>query len=192
MPTVIRHYHGLIACTISVFTLQPPWNLQLQQQEQTPCSQQIQISQNQNKTGFSSVLFAAVYPKIGELLKAPPSEPYKQTLLQSEATYIQCQPRAQQSTFSAQREIVKFIIITLDLKDFPLMQGMLNSLVKGFVRFVVFFMSLILLFKPDLCKQDSTPAVITACTPRNQQTGLQTHQGEQLSFKAHHVARNKK
>lgn len=138
MPAVIRHYHGLIACTISVLTFQPPWNFQLQQQEQTPCSQQIQISQKQNKTGFSCVFIAAAYPKIGELLTSPPSEPYKQTLPWSEATHIPFQPELSKVTFSAQTEILIFMINMVDLEDFPFMQGTLNSLVKGFVHFVFF------------------------------------------------------
>lgn len=136
MPAVIRHYHELIACTISVFTLQPPWNFQLQQQEQATCSQQIQISQKQNKTGFSCVFVAAVYPKMEELLTSPPSEPYKQTLPWSEATHIQCQAELSKGTFSTQTEILTFMVNMVDLEDFLLMQGMLNSLVKGFVQFV--------------------------------------------------------
>lgn len=137
MPAMIRHYHGLIACTIPVLTLQTPWNVQLQQQEQTPCSQKTQISQNQNRTGFFCVLFAAVYPTTGELLTPPPSEPYKQTLCWSKATYNQCQSRTlQRHLFHS--ETPTFMICTLNLKDFLLLWGMMNSLVKGFVWFVFF------------------------------------------------------
>lgn len=173
MPAVIRRYHGLIACTISVFTLQLPWNFQLQQQEQTPCSQQIQISQKQNKTGFSCVLLAAVYPKIGELLTSPPSEPYKQTLPWSEATHIQFQPELSKGTFPAQTDILTLMINRVDFEDLLVMQGMLNSLAEGFVQFV-FFHVLDTVVQIYLGKQDSAPAVIIAGMPGHWQTGLQT------------------
>lgn len=138
MSAVIRHYHGLIACTVPVFTLQPPWNLQLQQHEQTPCSQQIQISQKQNKTAFSCALFAAVYPRMGELLMPLHLNFINRHYLGLWQHIFNVSPELSKGNFSAQREILAFTISTVDLEVFLSMQGMVNSLWEGFVWLVFF------------------------------------------------------
>lgn len=147
---MIRHYHGLIACTIPVLTLQPPWNVQLQQQEQTPCSQKTQISQNQNRTGFSCVLFAAVYPTIGELL----TPPLHRNLINRHYAgprqhIINVSPELCKDTFSTQKHSHLWFVLWIS-RIFSYCEGWWTLWLKDLCD-LCFFMSLILLFKPDLC-----------------------------------------
>jgi len=130
-------------------------------------------------------LFAAVFPKIGELLTHTLSCTPHLNLINRHCPSLRqhifnVSPELSKGIFSTQREILTFTISPLDLMYFLIM---LNSLVKDLCD-LYFFMSWILLFISDLCKQN---AVIAACTPWNQ-TGLRTHHGEQLDFQAPHAA----
>lgn len=72
--------------------------------------------------------------------------------------------------------MLTFMINMVDLEDFLLMQGMPNSLVKGFVQFVFFHILDTVVQTIFRQTGHSAPTVIIACMPGHSQTGLQTCQ----------------